>query len=265
MRRTLAILLALCISIGASAQGKMVLVYAMGEAGNHTPFCQLSSNGKRFGTVKLGEYVIIEVPSTRPVLLDINRGGIEKETVILELGTLPQFVKVVLSHKGLDAWVDPTPPNAIATLLPIESEASIPDVVASRIHHSRKGWPPFGSNVQLKFECPEDHQPSATAEGIIISGLSKTYTVVNRENLVDILNEQRIALSGMASDSASIHAGELLSSAWTIVVKYTLESTISGRFIAINNQTGQQQVPLILDALPTQYFKSAMELSLTGH
>ena len=82
-----------------------------------------------------------------------------------------------------------------------------------------------------------------------MSTLAKRYAIVNRDNLDDILDEQKMSLSGITSDSASIQAGELLSSAWTVLIRYSGELLITSRFTAINNETAQQTVPLMTQGL----------------
>ena len=238
-----------CLPLEARAQKKAVLVYALGEAGNHTPYCDLSWNGVRVGTVKLGEYITLELNTSRSPILEINRGGVETAQVSLQRDSEPQIVKVTLNRKGVDAIIDPSPPQAIVNLLSDSnnSESGIRDDAASRILSSEEAWPAPGSNIQLKFEPSLDSPPSDIFEGMVMSTLAKHYAIVNRDNLDDILDEQKMSLSGITSDSGAIQAGALLSSSWTVLVRYSGEALITSRFTAINNETAQQTVPLITE------------------
>ena len=258
----------LCLSfwlpLEAGAQKKAVLVYSMGEAGYHTPYCELSSDGVRVGTVKLGEYITLELNTSRSPILEINRGGVGTAQVSLRRDSEPQFVKVTLNRKGVDAIVDHSPPQAIVDLLPDsnDSASGLPDDVASRILYSGEAWPAPGSTIQLKFESSSDSAPSDFFEGMVMSSLAKRYTIVNRDNLDDILDEQKMSLSGITSDSGAIQAGELLSSAWTVLIRYSGELLITSRFTAINNETAQQTVPLMTQDVEPRHVCLAIEESL---
>ena len=252
------------LPLEAGAQKKAVLVYALGETGYHTPYCELSSNGVRVGTVKLGEYITLELNTSRSPLLEVNRGGVGTAQVILQRDSEPQFVKVTLNRKGVDAIVDPSPPQAIFDLLPDsnDSESGLPDDVASRILYSGEAWPAPGSTIQLKFEPPSDSAPSDIFEGMVMSTLANRYTVVNRDNLDDILDEQKMSLIGITSDSGAIQAGEILSSSWTVLIRYSGELLITSRFTAINNETAQQTVPLMTQGVEPRHVCLAIEESL---
>ena len=143
-----------------------------------------------------------------------------------------------------------------------DNESGLPDDVASRILYSGEAWPAPGSTIQLKFESSSDSAPSDIFEGMVMSTLAKRYTIVNRDNLDDILDEQKMSLSGITSDSGAIQAGELLSSAWTVLIRYSGELLITSRFTAINNETAQQTVPLMTQGVEPRHVCLAIEESL---
>ena len=133
--------------------------------------------------------------------------GLTTTRLVLNRDSKPQFVEVLLNSRGLEAQIEASPPQEIVNLLPSNSEAVIPDEIAQKIIYTGAAWPTSGSIIELRFEPSGEISHPDILEGLIMSTLSKSYTVVNRENLDGILEEQRMALSGITSDKTPHSSG----------------------------------------------------------
>ena len=255
-------LLILGSAFQALAQDQSILIYAVGDAGLHSPFCEIHSNGYRLGTVKLGEYSIVDTDLSRSPIIEIHRSGFETETLHLAPDDSPHFVRVSLSPKGLSVMLDAFPPEAIADLLP--TPAGTKNFIGSSdgIIQDTQDWPPSGSAIQLRFEGTHDSPTSDILEGIVIAALDERYTIVNRDRLRVILEEQKVSMSGITTEHGGPEAGKILTTEWTVFVRYSGDAAITSRFTIVNNETAKQGVPFMTERTPRSRFVRGLRESL---
>ena len=218
-----------------------VCCYVTGYSLDLSPYVEVSVNGQRMETLGPQEYhcMLVSQASGR---LTARRDGFSPK--ILTLGREEvQVYKVVLADARWSMQKDPSPPPRLLqqgkSLLTRSSETASGSQIT--------GVAPLNKPIRVEWMlaegCPDMRMQRYRME--IRKSLSDHFTIVNRDVMGTLLDEQKLSLSGLATDSSSVSAGELVPALYSVIIDLTCSGRTSIQFV--NSSTSIVECSIALE------------------
>lgn len=183
-----------------------------------TPYVQISIDGKNIGTIAIDEYASSFFTQSTNHSISLGRRGLQGVDFRIEpSGKEIRVFQIKLSEA---LWsVEEKSQNQISTgiwtlceeLLVAEKETANGQEKTRDLVDVSGTPPPLGTTLLVLPNGTEECcQISSNLLGELTSiGFQKNYTVIDRENLDRILEEQKMQLSGMVNSEFAVEAGQL--------------------------------------------------------
>lgn len=218
-----------------------VCCYVTGSSVDVSPFIEVTIGGKRMETIGPQEYQCMLVSRTS-VRLIAQREGLDSKSLMLGREEL-QVYKIVLSQARWSVQLDPNPPARLLQQAISLLESSTKVQSGSQII----GQAPLGLPIRVEWVtavgCPD--QSSAQVQMELRKVLEENFLVVNRDLTNLLLEEQRLSLSGLGSDTSNVAAGELVPAQFAAVVNLECTGHVALQFV--NSTTSIVECSVLLE------------------
>ena len=197
---------------------EFLFFYAEGSAVTTTPYVQISVDGKNIGTIAIDEYTSSYFLQSSNHSISLNRRGLQG----VDFRVDPDGNEIRVFHIRLSEarWSvhekkQSEVPSGIWTLceeLLSEEKESIVIQEKTKDLVDVSGSPPLPGATLLILPNGSEQccQISSDLLGELTSiGFQKNYTVIDRENVDRLLEEQKMQLSGIVNSEFAIEAGQL--------------------------------------------------------
>lgn len=204
-----------------------VCCYVTGYSLDTSPYVEVSVNGQRMETLGPLEYhcMLVSHASGR---LTARRDGFNPKTLTLERGEVQVF-KIVLAHSRWSMQKDPSPPPRLLQQGKSLLTSSFETASGSQVTGDAPLNKPIRIEWMLAEGCPDARMERYRME--IRKSLSNHFTLVNRDVMEALLDEQKLFLSGLAADSSSVSAGELVPALYSVIIDLTCSGRTSIQFV----------------------------------
>ena len=204
-----------------------VCFYVTGSSGGNSPYVEFMVDDNRIKSIGSGEYhcALVRGDSRRVIA---KRAGF-KDKVLASSGREPQFFRADLrSYMWSFTRDDAAPPQlkqVANALLDRESESTAGIKIS--------GLPPLGQTLRMEWGGPEGCAGPSQLEtkSVLLDVIHAHFTVVERSGVDAVLNEQRIALSGVASADTPVQAGELTTASCVAMAQLQCDGKGDLRFV----------------------------------
>lgn len=197
---------------------ELLFFYSQGSAMGTTPYVQISVDGKNIGTIAIDEYASSFFMQSTNHNVSLGRRGLRGVDFRIEPNG--KEIRVFQIRLSEARWsVEEKSQNQISTgiwalceeLLAVEKETVTEEEKTRDLVDVSGTPPPLGTTLLVLPNGTEECcQISSDLLGELTSiGFQKNYTVIDRENLDRILEEQKMQLSGMVNSEFAVEAGQL--------------------------------------------------------
>lgn len=217
-RKSLFLLTVSALSCTLLSSQELLFFYSQGSAIGTTPYVQISADGKDIGTISVDEYA--SSFSMEPAYHNISLGRRGLQGVEFRIEPNGKEIRVFQIRLSEARWSVnekkqgeiPSGIWALCEELLSEEKESIVVEEKTRDLVDVSGSPPRPGATLLVLPNGTEQccQISSDLLGELTSiGFQKNYTVIDRENLDRILEEQKMQLSGIVNSEFAIEAGQL--------------------------------------------------------
>lgn len=217
-RKSLFLLTVSAFSCTLLSSQELLFFYSQGSAIGTTPYVQISVDGKNIGTISVDEYA--SSFSMEPAFHNISLGRRGLQGIEFRMEPNGKEIRVFQVRLSEARWSlnekkQGEIPSGIWALC--EELLSVEKEAVTRQEKTRdlvdvSGTPPLVGTTILVLPNGTEQccQISSDLLGELTSiGFQKNYTVIDRENLDRILEEQKIQLSGLVNSEFAVEAGQL--------------------------------------------------------
>lgn len=204
-----------------------VCCYVTGYSLDVSPYVEVSVNGQRMETLGPQEYqcMLVSQASGR---LTARRDGFSPKMLTLGRGEV-QVYKIVLAHARWSMQKDPSPPTRLLQQGKSILSSSSETISGSQMTGSALLNKPIRIEWILAESCPDKRMERYQME--VWKSLSNHFTIVNRDVMETLLDEQKLFLSGLAADSSSVSAGELVPALYSVIIDLSCSGRTSIQFV----------------------------------
>lgn len=204
-----------------------VCCYVTGSSVDASPFVEVTIGGKRMETLGPQEYQCMLVSRTSARLI-ARRDGLDSKSLMLGQEEV-QVYKIAMAQTRWSVQQDPNPP---ARLLQ-QGMLLLANSYEVESGSQKTGKVPLGMPIRVEWVaavgCPDQRLERVQIE--LQKVLEENFMVVNRDVTNLLLEEQRLSLSGLGSDTSHVAAGELVPARFAAVVNLECTGRVAIQFV----------------------------------
>lgn len=218
-----------------------VCCYVTGTSSAVSPYVEVTIGGKRMETLGPQEYQCMLVSRTSARLI-AHRDGLDPKSLMLGEQEV-QVYKISMSQARWSLQQDPNPP---ARLLQ-QGKSLLVNSSKAESGSQMTGKAPLGMPIRIKWlaatGCPDQRMERIQME--LEKVLEENFVVVNRDVTGLLLEEQRLSLNGLGSDTSGVAAGELVPARFAVVVNLDCTGRVVIQFV--NSTTSIVECSVVLE------------------
>lgn len=229
-----------------------VCCYVTGSSVDVSPYVEVTIGDKRMETLGPQEYQCMLV-SRASARLFAHRDGLEPKSLMLGEEDV-QVYQIAIDQSRWSLKHDPNPPVRLLQQGTSLLEKSRRGGAASQ----KAGRAPLGLPIRIEWMkavgCPDQRTERFQMELRMV--LEENFMVVNRDVTNVLLEEQRLSMSGLGSDTSNVAAGELVPAQFAALVNLECTGRVAIQFV--NSTTSIVECSVVL-AESTQDIKAKLE------
>lgn len=209
------------------AQDSVILAYVSGNVQSATEFVSISSNSVEQDVIGIGEYLLIDASKGQKVNVGFQRRGLNLKSYSLTVAEDITIINIRLSdyRSNIQLIENSIASDEIMSICQSHLATFRSDEIGHCVVVSDSGeLPADSSNVILLAPIFDDNCDQSEIEIIHLilqSKLAGKYTLVHREDLNSIIDEQKFTFSGLVDEESSkIEAGMIKSAEFLIKSEY---------------------------------------------